>query len=135
LKAFSSLAGGVARQGETCGAIIGAMAALNLVIGREKIKDSQTYQAAMIKAIELHSQFKEELKQQFGFTDEIKNSTCRYIQEKIYGRGFIMTDPKEREAFEAAGGHSEKGCPKVCAVAAEVAARELSEFLTQSVQS
>jgi len=121
----------VARQGETCGAIIGAMAALNLVIGREKIKDSQTYQAAMIKAIELHSQFKEELKKQFDFTDEIRNSTCRYIQEKIYGRGFIMTDPKEREAFEAAGGHSEKGCPKVCAVAAEVAARELSELIKQ----
>ena len=82
----------------------------------------------MIQAIELHSRFKEELKNQFGFKDEIKNSNCRYIQERIYGRGFNMIDPQERKAFEDAGGHSEKGCPKVCAVAAEVVARKLSEL-------
>lgn len=119
----------MARHGETCGAIIGALAALNLVIGREEIQDTKTYQAAMTKAIELYSRFKEELKNQFSFKDDVSSTMCRYIQEKIYGRGFIMTDPKEREAFEAAGGHSEHGCPKVCAIAAEVAAQQLSEIM------
>ena len=83
----------------------------------------------MIKAIELHKQFTKEIKNQFGFTDEVENSNCRYLQTRIYGRGFIMTNPKEREAFEAAGGHSDKGCPKVCAVAAEVAAKEISKMI------
>lgn len=83
----------------------------------------------MVKAIEVHNRFREEVKNQFGFKDEVKNSLCRYLQERIYGRGFTMTDPKERAAFEAAGGHSEIGCPKVCAVAAGVAAEKLSEVI------
>jgi hypothetical protein len=123
----SVLAGGIARQGETCGAIIGALAALGLIVGREKIQDSETYRAAMVPAMELYNRFKTELEKEYG-KGAFRSTICRYIQERLYGRGFIMTDPKEREAFEAAGGHSDKGCPLVCAVAAGIAAEKLSDL-------
>jgi hypothetical protein len=83
----------------------------------------------MLSAIALHSRFKQELKKQFGLDTEVSNSTCRYIQERIYGRGFTMTEEREREAFDAAGGHSDNGCPKVCAIAAEVVAQQLLKII------
>ncbi len=39
-KAATVLSGGVARSGETCGALIGALMALGLVVGREKMEDN-----------------------------------------------------------------------------------------------
>ncbi len=73
------LSGGVARQGETCGAIIGALSALGLVIGRERMEDEEAYQAMMEPSIELRTRFKEELKKQFGFEEELKSTLCRDI--------------------------------------------------------
>jgi len=46
-KAATVLSGGVARKGETCGALIGGLLALGLVIGREDMTDTQTYRDAM----------------------------------------------------------------------------------------
>ena len=40
-KAATVLSGGVARQGETCGAIIGTVSALGLMIGRERMEDEE----------------------------------------------------------------------------------------------
>jgi C_GCAxxG_C_C family probable redox protein len=40
-KAATVLSGGVARCGETCGALIGALMALGLVVGRERIEDTE----------------------------------------------------------------------------------------------
>ena len=80
----------------------------------------------MAPSAELYNRFKEELTKEFG--KKFENTICRDIQERIYGRGFIMTDPKERDAFEAAGGHSDRGCPLVCAIAAGIAAEKLSDF-------
>jgi hypothetical protein len=79
-------------------------------------------------SIAVFGRFREELKKQFDFKADVKNGLCREIQAMIYGRSFTMTDPKEREAFEAAGGHTAQGCPKVCGIAAEVAAEKLSEI-------
>jgi len=61
-KAATVLSGGVARQGETCGAIIGALLALGLVIGRERMEDEEVYKAMMEPSIEVRTRFKEELK-------------------------------------------------------------------------
>ena len=125
---MSTVAGGCARQGETCGAIIGAVAAINLVIGRETMSDVAAYQAAMPASIAAFDRFRRALKAEFGFKDDLQNAFCREIQKRIYGRGFIMTDPADLAAFIAAGGHTEKGCPLVCAVAAEIAAEKLVEL-------
>jgi C_GCAxxG_C_C family probable redox protein len=124
-KAATVLSGGIARQGETCGAIIGALSALGLVIGRERMEDEETYKAMMAPSIEVHTRFREELKKQFGFEGELESTLCRHIQEKIYGKSFYLADEEERQAFLDAGGHSETGCPKVCGIAAQVAAEKI----------
>ncbi|MBI4234074.1 MAG: C-GCAxxG-C-C family protein [Chloroflexi bacterium] len=124
-KAATVLAGGVARQGETCGALLGALMALGLAIGRERMEDTQPYRRAMGQAQEVARRFRQELQTQFGFTIPLESTLCREIQARVYGRSFNTNIPGEYEAFLAAGGHSAHGCPKVCAVAAQAAAREL----------
>ena len=46
-KAGSALAGGVAKQGETCGALTGAIMAIGSLVGREKLEDLDQYRKAM----------------------------------------------------------------------------------------
>jgi C_GCAxxG_C_C family probable redox protein len=129
LKSATVIAGGLLRQGETCGAIIGAMMALGLVIGRDRIEDSKTYRDAKAPCLEVYNRIKEELKREFGFEGELESTLCRDIQEKVYGRPFKMWDPDDYQAFLDAGGHSETGCPKICAVAARVAAESIMELI------
>ena len=126
-KAASVLAGGL-RRGETCGAIIGALMALGLVIGRERMeKDTDKYrEARMLSREVISNRFKEELHKQFGFHQELKTTLCKDIQERVFGRSFDFWT--EREAFLAAGAHGDNGCPKVCAIAAQVAAEKILEI-------
>ncbi len=119
------LAGGVARRGETCGALLGALMALGLAIGRERMEDTERYRQAMEPAHEISKRFQQELQAQFGFSSPLETTTCRDIQARIYGRPFNMLDPVDRQAFLDAGGHSAQGCPKVCSVAAQVAGEVL----------
>ncbi|MFC1951571.1 C-GCAxxG-C-C family protein [Chloroflexota bacterium] len=127
-KAASALAGGIARQGETCGAIIGALSALGLVIGREKIEDTPVYKATMDSAVKMIVTFREEMKKQFGLRSELQNTLCRHIQETIYGRSFDLANKEEFQAFLDTGGHGDTGCPKVCGIAVQVVAEEISRM-------
>lgn len=124
-KAATVLSGGVARRGETCGALIGGLMALGLVGGRENIEDTDQYVAAMGIANEICELFQESLEREFKFKSPLTSTLCREIQERIYGRSFDIRDPVEREAFYDAGGHSDEGCYKVCGIAAEVTATKL----------
>jgi len=124
-KAATVLSGGIARRGETCGAIIGALMALGLVMGRDKMEETDQYVRAVGVAFEVCEKFKTALKVEFSFDKELKSTLCKEIQEKIYGRSFDLNNEEERNAFLKAGGHSNSGCPKVCAVAAKVAAKEI----------
>ncbi len=128
-KAATVLSGGIARQGDTCGAIVGALSALGLVSGRERIEDTEAYKAAMECSIQVCAKFREELKKQCGFKDELKSTLCRHIQEMVYGRSFDLTNKDEYQAFLDAGGHSNTGCPKVCGIAAQVGAEEISKLV------
>jgi C_GCAxxG_C_C family probable redox protein len=127
-KAATVLSGGVARHGETCGAIMGSLMALGLVIGREKMEDTQTYRDSMEPSKDIIDRFKEELKEQFGFEGELKGTLCKQIHAKIYGRAFDMMDPEDYQAFLDAGGHSDTGCLKVCGIAAQVGAEKILEI-------
>ncbi len=130
-KSASVFGGGVSYQGETCGALIGALMALGLVVGREKMEDTPTYRLAMKPAIEICNRFKEELQSQLGFGQSLTSSLCKDIQRNIYGRSFDMTNEEDYQAFLAAGGHGDEGCPKVCAIAAQVAAEKILEIMKQ----
>jgi C_GCAxxG_C_C family probable redox protein len=128
-KASTVLSGGIARQGETCGAIIGALSALGLIIGRSNMEDTQAYRAMMGPATELRTKFMGEIRKQFKLSEDLENTLCRHIQEKIFGRSFNLADKDDYQAFLAAGGHSESGCPKVCGIAAEVATETILKLI------
>lgn len=128
-KASTGLSGGIARQGETCGAIIGALSALGLVIGRERIENTEAYRAMIEPSIRLRARFMEELQKQFSFNEELGDTLCQHIQEKVLGRHFDLTNEEDYQAFLDAGGHSETGCPKVCGIAAQVAAEKILDLI------
>jgi len=128
-KAATVLSGGVARRGETCGALLGALMALGLVAGRERIEDFEKYVHATNIANEICNEFQRRLEEEFEFSEPLESTLCSEIQTRIYGRSFDIRDPVQREAFLAAGGHSDEGCYKVCGIAAEVAARRLLRLI------
>lgn len=128
-KAASALSAGVAYQGETCGALVGALMALGLAAGRERMEDTPTYRAAMRHGMDIWHRFREELQRQFGFGQAMASSLCSEIQRNIFGRAYNMADEAERQAFLAAGAHGDSGCPRVCAVAAQVTAEKLLECM------
>jgi C_GCAxxG_C_C family probable redox protein len=124
-RAATTLSGGVARRGETCGALLGGLLALGLVKGRDDIHDTQAYRDAMVPANEFVDEFKARLRREFGFKKPLESTICWDIQRSIYGRSFDLRKPEDYKAFLDSGGHGDLGCPKVCAVAAEVAAEKI----------
>lgn len=130
-KAATVLSGGVARKGETCGALLGGLMALGLVVGRTDITDTQTYRDAMVPSDEIIREFQLRLQETFGFMEPLDNTICRDIQMRIYGESYDLTDPVSYKAFLDAGGHGDQGCPLVCAVAAEVTAEKILELRSE----
>jgi C_GCAxxG_C_C family probable redox protein len=121
-KAGSALAGGVARTGETCGALTGAILGVCCLVGREKLEDRQQYGKAMEEAGRVVDLFR----------DRIGHTLCEKIHEIRYGKVYRLIDPQEREAFHHDGGHSRTGCPEVCGVAARVAAEVILDLPKKS---
>jgi C_GCAxxG_C_C family probable redox protein len=128
-RAATVLSGGVARRGETCGALLGGLMALGLVCGRDDIRDTQAYRDAMKPANEIVDEFKRRLEEEFGFDEPLESTICRDIQEHIYGRSFDLNNLEDYPLFIEAGGHEDDGCPKTCAIAAKVTAEKIMELL------
>ncbi len=124
-RAATVLSGGVARRGETCGALLGALMGLGLLIGREKMQDTAIYAAACAEADALATEFQCRVEKEFKLKKPLKSTICWDIQKGIYGKSFDLRNTAQREEFYACGGHSDEGCPKVCRLAAEVAAEML----------
>ncbi|NVL93018.1 MAG: C_GCAxxG_C_C family protein [Desulfobacterales bacterium] len=110
--AGSSLAGGVARAGETCGALTGAIMAIGTVAGRRNLEDFDTYQSCMALAREARQRFLE----------RVGHTLCADIHKALMGRTYRLWDDEERERFHDDGGHSREACPGVCGKAARIAA-------------
>ena len=110
LKASTALAGGVARMGETCGALIGGVMAIGLVLGREELENIQAYRDTMEASYKVYYRFKEEL----------GSTICFEIQKSLLGRSFDFKSDEEAEEWYKAGGLEK--CPMVCAIAARIAA-------------
>jgi hypothetical protein len=83
----------------------------------------------MKPANEIVDEFKRRLGEEFGFDEPLDSTICRDIQRRIYGRSFDLNNPEDYPLFIEAGGHGDDGCPKTCAIAAEVTAKKLKELL------
>ena len=119
-KAGTILSAGVARRGETCGALIGGLMALGIACGRNQMADKEAYNQAMDHAQDVVDAFKAGIQARYGLPEPIETTLCPEIQTRLYGRSFRFTEPAERKAFNDQGGHNPAGCPTVCAIAAEV---------------
>ncbi len=108
-KASTALSAGVARKGEVCGALLGGIMALNLVIGSETVQDVDGYAEGMRWAARLYDRFESH----FG------SVRCFEIQRKRLGRTYDFWDSEEVDAWYRDGGLHE--CPLVCAQAARMA--------------
>ncbi|MFO7941247.1 MAG: C-GCAxxG-C-C family protein [Bacillota bacterium] len=110
IKASTALSAGVARKGEVCGALLGGIMALNLVIGSETVQDVDGYARGMSWAARLYDRFESH----FG------SVRCFEIQEGRLGRTYDFWDSEEVEIWYRDGGLHE--CPMVCGEAARMAA-------------
>jgi C_GCAxxG_C_C family probable redox protein len=118
-KAIDAFAGGLGRSGNgTCGALSGGVAAISSKYGRTDFGDPKASdrERCMTLAKRLHDMFVED----YG------SILCKDIQRKIMGRSYNLWDPKDREEFNAAGGHTNK-CPDVVGKAAKWTVGLLSE--------
>jgi C_GCAxxG_C_C family probable redox protein len=88
LKAATAMPG-IALRGETCGAVIGAIMALGMVLGREKHDDVASVQRAIRAARKLCGRFEKE----FG------GCNCRDVQHRIFGRSFNLADSNDLNEF------------------------------------
>ena len=109
--AGSPLAGGIARYGETCGALTGALMALGMVAGRRKIEDMDAYQACMELAYEMRERF----------LGRVGHTLCAEIHKILLGRTYRLYDDEDRAKFFEDGGHGRTACAGVCGKAARIA--------------
>jgi len=121
-KAGSALAAGVAKRGETCGALTGAIMAIGTLVGREKLEDKEQLQVSMEIADQVYLLFRE----------KVGHTLCSEIHRIRYGRVYRLFIPEEGKAFHNMGGHSRRGCPEVCGIAARIAAKVILNLKRKS---
>jgi len=105
-------------RGETCGALTGAIMAIGSLVGREKLEDLERLRGSMEPASRVYTLFKE----------KVGHTLCAEIHKIHYGRTYRLFVPEEMQAFQNAGGHSRKGCPEICGIAARTAAEVILDM-------
>ena len=111
LKALTPLPG-LAERGQTCGAITGALMAMGLIYGKDRLDDWEKYRSSLIPT----NKFCHEFENEMGTTQ------CCKIQEKVFGKSFNLMDPEDLKAFQRAGATAKcsKVVQKACRLAAEI---------------
>ncbi len=115
-KSSTALSAGVARKGETCGALLGGLLALGLETGTENLHDFSGYVDTMTLASNVFDRFKEK----YGTVK------CFEIQEKLFGRSIDFFKDEDAEWWYENDGLDK--CPGVCAVAARITAEEVMKL-------
>jgi C_GCAxxG_C_C family probable redox protein len=109
LKALTGFPG-IALRGETCGAVVGCLMALDLVYGRERLDDWEGYRRALRHGRKFCRSFEKE----FGST------MCGNIVESVFGRRYNLADLVEAEEWQRAG--AQEKCSGVITAAVQIAA-------------
>ncbi len=113
LRATTTLAGGVAGSGETCGALLGALMAVGFALAADDLTNLDADRAVREAGKRCVAQFR----------DLLGSTRCYEIQERIIG--WRCDDPSKDDAWKAAGGGF--ACATVCAEAARMAAAIILE--------
>lgn len=110
-KASTGLAAGTGLIGSSgCGGYSGGALFISQFLGRQR--DNFFTESSSASGI---FQIIKELYDKF--INEYGSIICWDIQKKLFGRSFILLNPKDKELFEKMGGHSDK-CPIVVGKAA-----------------
>jgi C_GCAxxG_C_C family probable redox protein len=109
LKALTGFPG-IALRGETCGAVVGCLMALDLVYGRERLDDWEGYRRALRHGRKFCR----------GFEKELGSTMCGDIVESIFGKRYNLANPVEAEEWQEAG--AEEKCSGVITAAVRMAA-------------
>jgi C_GCAxxG_C_C family probable redox protein len=104
LKIASSFGGGMAKMGETCGAVTGAFMALGMKYGRVNPDDLEARDKNYSKVLEFVEVFK----------SQHKSIVCKELL------GFNLGNPQEVAAFKASHPGYETPCEKLVESAAEI---------------
>lgn len=114
VKALTPLPG-IAERGETCGAVIGALMALGLVFGRDRIDDWGAWRASLGPARAFCARFE----QAMGSTQ------CGALLGRLFGKRYDLADPAQLAEFQAA----RPGPVEVCARVVKTAVRLAAEVI------
>ena len=121
IKAIDAMAGGTALSTYgTCGALVGGLAAISSIVGR----DYKNFSAGERK----RRVFTYSKKLYDRFVEEYGSPVCRDIHKKLFGRTFNLLDQKDYEEFEKAGAHIDK-CPSVSGNTAKWTAEIILTYL------
>ena len=110
LRISAAFGGGMARSGETCGAISGALMAIGLEHGRVSIEDLESKR----RCYDVGQEFLRRFKEREGAT------ACRDLL------GYDLSKPGQEQAAREAGLFASL-CPRLTAVAVELAEQLLAE--------
>jgi len=123
IKAIDAMAGGTALSTNgTCGALVGGLAAISSIVGR----DYKSFGSGERK----RRVFAYSKKLYDKFIEEYGSPVCKDVHMKLFGRTFNLLDPKEYDEFEKAGAHVDK-CPVVAGNVARWAAEIILSELKQ----
>lgn len=113
IKASVGLAGGVARNGNVCGALTGGIMAIGLIYGEGKL-DFPTSSPYYTKLMEYGGKLYDR------FEKEFNGVTCRDVQKTIHGKSWNLRNPEELQQFVMPEIHDR--CSEVTRKAARLAA-------------
>ena len=110
LRVGAAMGGGLARSGQTCGAVSGALMVIGLKYGRTEADDEESKE----RTYQLGAEFLERFKSQAGST------ACRELL------GFDVSDPEQRKMAKENGLFASV-CPRLVQNAAEILEKMLQE--------
>jgi C_GCAxxG_C_C family probable redox protein len=123
IKAIDAMAGGTALSTNgTCGALVGGLAAISSIVGRDYKSFSEGERKRRVFAYSKKLYDK--------FIEEYGSPVCKDVHMKLFGRTFNLLDPKEYDEFEKAGAHVDK-CPSVAGNVAKWTAKIILDELKQ----
>ena len=122
LKALAAMPG-IGFRGETCGAVMGALAALSISSGRDKLGDlGDTDFESYLSLVRAATAFCHAFEKEFG------SLMCNHIHTQLLGRTYNMSDPAQIQELVQSGSAQKCRAPtgKAARFAAEIILEEES---------